>query len=114
MRRLPLILLVIVALAAGCGSEEKWGGYTEGEAKQIMGSEQFRQDVINLSPPGGRNYADLLPNEQKIDQAGLRKVTLQKEEAWEYRDSPNEFCVYLWKSTETGSFTTQVGPCAAD
>jgi len=113
-----LALLVLVALVAACSTgSEKWGGYSEGQAKDIIGSPQFRADVLQAAPPSsptGLPYAQLMPTQDEVDDADLRKATLQGQEAWEYKDEANGFCLYVWKDNERDSFATQVGPCSAD
>jgi hypothetical protein len=116
MKKLILVFALLLALA-GCSSSggEQWGGYSEGEAKNILGSEALRNSILGVSPfdPQGRPYTQLLPTKDKLADADLRKATLQGEEAWGYEDQPNDFCLYVWKDQETKSFTTYVG-CDAD
>ena len=106
-----LTLVVIVLVLAGCGGGEKWGGYTEGEAKKILASDALRNSVISVSPfdPQGRPYTQLLPTKARLDDTDLLKETLEGQEAWEYKDRANAFCLFVWKDPDTGSFTTFVG-----
>lgn len=112
-----LPVLVAALTLAGCSlSEEKWGGYTENQAKGVLSDPIFRREAIRFAPggPGGGRYARLLPTKEQVEEADLRKVTLKGQEAWEYKDRPNSFCVYVWEDEETDNFATQVGPCSAD
>ena len=108
MKRLTVLLLLVLA---GCGGGEKWGGYTEGEAKEIMSSESLRNSVVQTIPfdNDGRPYTQLLPTKTKLEHTDLLKGTVEAQEAWLYKDPANAFCLYVWKDTETGSFTTYIG-----
>jgi hypothetical protein len=116
MKNLPILVLALLALA-GCsgGGGEKWGGYTESEAKDLLASEEVRNSVTLVSPvdPQGRPYAQLLPTKAKLEETDLHKRTVEGQEAWGYEDDANSFCLYVWEDPETESFTTFVG-CAAD
>ncbi len=109
MKRLTVLLLLLVL--AGCGGGEKWGGYTEDDAKKILASDGLRNSVLSVSPfdPQGRPYTQLLPTKDELDDADLLKSTLEGQEAWEYKDRTKAFCLYVWKDPETKSFTTFVG-----
>jgi hypothetical protein len=109
MKRLTVLLLALVL--AGCGGGEKWGGYTESQAKKILTSDELRNSVLTVSPfdPQGRPYSELLPTKAKLEQTDLLKSTLEGQEAWEYKDLGNAFCLFVWKDPETKSFTTFVG-----
>jgi hypothetical protein len=114
MKKLILVL-ALLALTGCSGGGEKWGGYTEAQAKDILSSEAVRNSVTSVSPfdPQGRPYTQLLPTKSKLEHTDLRKATLQGQEAWGYEDDANAFCLYVWKDPETKSFTTFVG-CNAD
>jgi hypothetical protein len=119
MKQVTLTLLTLLALAAfaGCGTstEDVWGGYTEGEVKDILKDDQFKEEILRTAPPSPRGPIHLLyPSDEELDDADLKKVTVQGEENWEYRDEPNEFCIYVAKDPETDSYITQIGPCIAD
>jgi hypothetical protein len=114
---LARISLVLVALAlTGCGlGSEKWGGYTEREAKDIFANPAWRREVVQNAPGGPTGeYQDLVPQAGEVRGADLHKVTVDGQEAWEYRDEVNGFCMYVWHVEEVDDFTTQVGPCVAD
>jgi hypothetical protein len=113
MKRLPVLVLVLMLAVAGCGGGDKWGGYTEGQAKDILVSDELRNSILGVSPfdPQGRPYTQLLPTKAKLDQTDLLKSQLEGQEAWEYRDRLNAFCLYVWKDKDSGDFTTFVG-CA--
>jgi hypothetical protein len=112
-----LPLLVLALLATACGGEERWGGYTEGEAKDVLAKPSFREDLLQVAPPpapGAVPYELLIPTKQQVEEADLRKVTLKGQEAWEYKNAVYSFCLYVWKNKNTGAFDTQVGACSAD
>jgi hypothetical protein len=117
MKKLILVLALALLVLAGCSSSggDKWGGYTEAEAKNILSSESVRNSVLTVSPfdPQGRPYTKLLPTKGALEKTDLRKATLQGQEAWGYEDKLNSFCLYVWKDPQTKSFTTFVG-CNAD
>jgi hypothetical protein len=118
MKKLALMLLALAALA-GCGSstEDRWGGYTEGEVKDLLSDEQFRQEIMQTAPPDPRGPIHLLyPSNEEIENAELSKVTVQGEEHWEYRDEQNQWCIYVGEdtSTEDKQPLYMIGPCVAD
>jgi hypothetical protein len=116
MKKLTLILVLALVALAGCsGGGEKWGGYTEGEAKDILASEAVRNNITSVSPfdPQGRPYAQLLPTKARLEETDLHKRTVDGQEAWGYEDDANSFCLYVWEDPETKDFTTFVG-CNAD
>ena len=109
MKRLTVLLLVLVI--AGCGGGEKWGGYTESEAKEIMASDSLRNSVVQTVPfdNNGRPYTQLLPTKTRLEQTDLLKSSVEGQDAWLYKDQVNAFCLYVWKDPETKSFTTFIG-----
>jgi hypothetical protein len=113
----PALILVALAVLAGCGSstEDVWGGYTEGQVKDLLSDDQFQKEILQTAPPSPRGPIHLLyPSDEEIDAADLDKVTLQGEENWEYRDEPNQFCIYVAEDPSTDSYVAQIGPCTAD
>lgn len=117
MKRLALTLFCLVVLSFGCGSstQDVWGGYTEGEVKDLLADPQFRDEVMRTAPPDPRGPIHLLyPSNEEIDNADLQKVTVQGEENWEYRDEENQWCIYVAEDPATQSHITQIGPCVAD
>jgi hypothetical protein len=119
MKQVTLTLLTVLALVAfaGCGTstEDVWGGYTEGEAKDILKDDQFKEEILRTAPPSPRGPIHLLyPSDEELDEAELNKVTLQGVENWEYRDDPNEFCMYVREDPSIDSYETFIGPCVAD
>jgi hypothetical protein len=117
MKKLTLALVLALLALAGCSSGgEKWGGYTEGEAKEILSSEAVRNSVESVSPvdPQGRPYSQLLPTKDKLDETDLHKRTVEGQEAWGYEDDANQFCLYVWKDPQTKDSTTFVGCSGAD
>jgi hypothetical protein len=116
MKKVALTLLAVVVLA-GCGSstEDVWGGYTEGQVKDLLSDPQFKQEILQTAPPSPRGPIHLLyPSDEMIDDTDLNKVTVQGEENWEYRDEENEFCIYVAEDPSTDSYIANIGPCIAD
>jgi hypothetical protein len=114
MKRLLLAVCLALALA-GCGGDGEWGGYTEGEAKDILATRELRESLIENAPGGPTGEtARLIPTAQQVRESDLTKKTLEGQEAWEYRDANNNFCIYVWHDAETDDFTTQVSACVAD
>jgi hypothetical protein len=117
------ILLAVVSLGlggslSGCGtsSEEVWGGYTEGEAKDLLKDDQFRIEILQTAPPTAAGTAErLYPTDEEIDDADLRKATVQGDEAWEYKrevDLETQWCIYVSVDpADETKFLAQVGPC---
>jgi hypothetical protein len=119
MKGLGLTLLCLAMLSLGCGSstEDVWGGYTEGEVKDLLSDPQFRDEVMRTAPPDPRGPIHLLyPTNEEIESADLQKVTVQGEENWEYRDEENQWCIYVGEDTtvEGKQPIYQIGPCIAD
>ena len=48
VKRLALLIGLLFVLAGCGGGSETWGGYTETEAKDVMGA--LRQDIIDNAP----------------------------------------------------------------
>ena len=121
MLRLVLLLLLALLVAAGCGGGDDddggtWGGYSEREARDILADPDVRRQIVQNAPgdPTANPYDDLLPTKEEAEEADLRRVTVQGQEAWEYSDEENNFCVYVWEDEEFDSFATQVSACVAD
>jgi hypothetical protein len=79
MKKVALTLLAVVVLA-GCGSstEDVWGGYTEGQVKDLLSDPQFKQEILQTAPPSPRGPIHLLyPSDEMIDDTDLNKVTVQ-------------------------------------
>ena len=103
-----LVLLAALVLAGCGGSEERWGGATEKEAREVISDPDLREQLRAFN--ANAEY----PTQQEIDDADLRKVTLDGQEAWEY-DHPGEaYCIYVYEDPELESFTAQVSACVAD
>ena len=116
MKRLAL-LLAFVAFAAGCGTstEDTWGGYTEGEVKDMLTNPQFREEIMRTAPPDPRGPIHLLyPSNEEIENTDLRKVTVQGDENWEYRDEENSWCINVSKDPATDEPMTYIGGCISD
>jgi hypothetical protein len=115
MKKLAICLVVIALAGCGTSSEDVWGGYTEGEVKDILKDPTFRKEILQTAPPNPRGPIQLLyPTNEEIDNADLKKVTVQGEENWEYRDEANEWCIYVAEDQQTKTYITQIGPCIAD
>jgi hypothetical protein len=117
MKRLPLLISVLVV--AGCGGGgggDVWGGYTESDAKDLMGDEEFRENICMSAPgdPATSPYCRLMPTKEQVDDTDLRKVTYKGQEAWEYRNADENFCVDVWEDPENESFGSYVGICDSD
>ena len=111
-----LLVLLIVLLSAGCGepTDEKWGGYTEGDAKQIL--KDARAEIVATAPPTNAGPAErLYPTNEEIDDYDLRKAHVQGEEAWEYKrtldEETGDWCIYISEDPSGGTFLAQVGTC---
>ncbi|MEP7334937.1 MAG: hypothetical protein ABI717_04060 [Actinomycetota bacterium] len=111
MKRLALLLLVL--LLAGCGAGERWGGYTEKEAKEIMVDPEVKSTIIQATPrkEDQQPVVAIYPDADKLDKDGLRKVKMQGEDAWEYNDVANDFCLYVWYDKTTNGFLAQASHC---
>ena len=111
MRRLALLMLVL--LIAGCGAGERWGGYTEKEAKEIIADPDVRLTIIEATPrkEDQQPVAAIYPQGETLENAELRKVTMQGEEAWEYNDKADDFCLYVWYDKATDGFLAQASHC---
>lgn len=122
MKKLAILLAVAAfglgGCLSGCGqsTEDEWGGYTEGEVKGLLKDAQFQREIKATAPPTAAGTVEsLYPTDEEIDDADLRKATVQGEEAWEYRRDLEDtvWCIYLSEDPETESFLAQVGPCYA-
>ena len=117
MKRVALVASTLVFALAGCGesTEEEWGGYTEAEAKDILKDDEFFTELERTSPADPRGPLRLFyPTDEEIDDADLRKATVQGDEAWEYRRDLDEgpWCIYVSEDPAAeGKFIAQVGPC---
>jgi hypothetical protein len=100
------LLLVALILLAGCGGEERWGGATEKQAREVLLDPDVRAQVEQV---GGK-----YPTEQQIEDADLRKVTLQGQEAWEFKHPIENYCVFVYEDPATETFAAQHSACVAD
>jgi hypothetical protein len=101
------LLILGAIMLAGCGGDEdKWGGATEQQAKEVLMDPNVRAQVQDVR---GR-----YPTEQQIEEADLRMVTLQGMEAWEYKHPTQNYCVFVYEDPEFDSFTAQLSACVAD
>lgn len=108
-----LTLLVLVLLVAGCGAGERWAGYTEDEAKDIIIDAEVKSTILQATPRNEdqQPVAAIYPDAEKLDKDGLRKVKMQGQDAWEYNDVANDFCLYVWYDEATDGFLAQAGHC---
>jgi hypothetical protein len=114
MKRLaPIACLLALLLLAGCGAGERWGGYTEQEAKDVMVDPEVKSTIIQATPrkEDQQPVVDIYPDKAKLDEEGLRKVTMQGTDAWEYNDVANDFCLYVWYDKPTNGFLAQASHC---
>jgi len=118
-RLLPLFVLV---LAAGCsfggGGGDRWGGYTESEAKEILADPNIRAEILKNAPgdPATSPYRRLYPTKEQAEGADLRKVTFEGQESWQYQHPDENFCVYVWEdqTVDPPSWSVMPSPCVAD
>lgn len=112
VRRALVVLLVLLALA-GCGAGERWGGYTQKEAKEIIADPDVKSTIVDATPrkEGQKPVAEIYPQGETLEKAELRKVTMQGDEAWEYNDKANDFCLYVWFDKATNGFLAQASRC---
>ena len=108
-----VVILVLVLVVAGCGAGERWGGYTQKEAKEIIADPDVKLTIIEATPrkEGQKPVAAIYPAGERLEEAELRKVTMQGEEAWEYNDQANDFCLYVWFDEATNGFLAQASHC---
>jgi hypothetical protein len=114
MRRLtPIACVLALLLVAGCGGGERWGGYTEDEAKDVMVDPEVKATIIEATPRNEdqQPVVAIYPDEDKLDKEGLRKVKMQGTDAWEYNDVANDFCLYVWFDKATNGFLAQASHC---
>ena len=114
MKRLaPIACLVPLLLLAACGAGERWGGYTQKEAKEIMLDPEVKSTIIQATPrkEDQQPVVDIYPDKAKLDEEGLRKVKMQGTDAWEYNDVANDFCLYVWFDKATNGFLAQASHC---
>jgi len=119
MKPLLTLLVLVLALAAGCGSstEDEWGGYTQGDVKDILKDPQLQAEIKRTAPPSRLGTIEqLYPTNEEIDDFDFRKVTVRGEENWEFKRvlEEDDWCIYIAKDETTGSFIAEVGPCIAD
>jgi len=111
--RLAILALVLLLLLAGCGAGERWGGYTQKEAKEIIADPDVKSTIVEATPrkPDQKPVAAIYPEGETLEDAELRKVTMQGEEAWEYNDKANDFCLYVWFDEASNGFLAQASHC---
>lgn len=111
MKRLAFLTLVL--LLAGCGAGERWGGYTQKEAKEIIANPDVKVTIIEATPrkEGQKPVAAIYPQGNTLEEAELRKVKMQGQEAWEYNDKADDFCLYVWFDKATNGFLAQASHC---
>jgi hypothetical protein len=101
-------ILIAMLLLAGCGGdEETWGGATEQQAREVLLDPNVRAQIEGLR--------GTYPSEQQIEDADLRQVTLQGQEAWEFEHPTRlNYCLFVYEDPATDSFTAQLSGCVAD
>jgi hypothetical protein len=103
MKRLVVIALLLLA---GCGGDETWGGATENQAREVLQDPNVRAQVEQV---GGK-----YPTAEQIEEADLRQVTLQGQEAWEFKHPTENYCLFVYEDPTTESFAAQHSACVAD
>jgi len=113
MKRLVFVMLLLMLVLAGCGAGERWGGYTQKEAKEIIADPDVKTTIIQATPrkEGQKPVAAIYPAGEALEKAELRKVTTQGQEAWEYNDAADDFCLYVWYDKATDGFLAQASHC---
>jgi hypothetical protein len=117
MRSPKHLALFAIFILTGCATtSDTWGGYTENEAKEILALANVRQTIVDTTPRtiDEEPVARIYPTEVELEEADLRKVTVQGQEAWEYNDELNQFCLYVWEDPETQTYFAQASRCVAD
>jgi hypothetical protein len=112
-RLAPTACLVALLFLAGCGAGERWGGYTQNEAKEIIADPDVKLTIIEATPrkEGQKPVAAIYPEGETLENAELQKVTMQGQEAWEYNDKADDFCLYVWFYKATNGFLAQASHC---
>jgi hypothetical protein len=113
VRRPTLLVLVLLLVVVGCGAGERWGGYTEDEAKDVMVDPEVKSTILQATPrkEDQQPVVAIYPDKAKLDEEGLRKVKMQGTDAWEYNDVANDFCLYVWYDKATNGFLAQASHC---
>ena len=112
-RLAPIACLVALLLLAGCGAGERWGGYTQEEAKEIIADPDVRLTIIEATPrkEGQKPVAEIYPQGETLENAELVKVKVLGEDAWEYNDKADDFCLYVWFDEATNGYLAQASHC---
>jgi hypothetical protein len=109
--RRPALLVLVLLLSPwpACGAGERWGGYTQKEAKEIMLDPEVKSTILEATPrkEDQQPVVAIYPDKKKLDQGRLRKVKMQGTDAWEYNDVANDFCLYVWFDKATNGFLAQ-------
>jgi hypothetical protein len=115
MKKLALALALLALAGCGSSTEDAWGGYTEGEVKDKLTNPQFRDEIMRTAPPDPRGPIHVLyPSNDEIENTDLKKVTIQGDEAWEYRNQEADWCINVWDDPQTKEPLTYVGGCMSD